>query len=138
MGNAKHGKKNVVKVDDSGGTLRDISNYCKQVDFEESVDLQDSTAFGDTDKTYEVGFKDNKFSCSGNWHPTLDGYLGPILGQDATVSFELGPGGSTTGQVKYTGEARLTSFKKGGGVQSLNTFSADFQISGAVTRGTYA
>lgn len=138
MGNAKHAKKYVVKVDDSGGTLRDISNYCKQADFEESVDLQDSTAFQDTDKTYEVGFKDNKFSLQGNWHTTLDGYLGPILGQDATVSFELGPGGSTTGNVKYTGEARLVSFKKSGGVQSLNSFTAEFQITGAVTRGTYA
>jgi hypothetical protein len=138
MGQAKHGKKYVVKIDNAGGVLTERSNNFKSVDFEENVELLDSTAFQDTDKTYEVGFKDNKFSGSGNWTAAIDAHLGAILGQDATVSFELGPEGSTTGSVKYTGECRLVSFKKNGSVSSLNTFTAEFQISGPVTRGTYA
>jgi hypothetical protein len=140
MGQAKHGKRYVVKVGTSGvpATPTDRSNQFKSIDFEENAELLDSTAFGDTDKTYEVGFKDNKFSGSGNWTAALDAHFGAILGHDTAMAFELGPEGSATGSVKYTGNCRLVSFKKNGSVSALNTFTAEFQITGPVTRGTYA
>jgi hypothetical protein len=136
MGQAKHGKKYLVKIDTSGGTLTAIK--VKNCDFQEDVELLDSTECGDTDKTTEVGFKDNKFTVTGNWTGSLDAHLGAILGQDATVSFELGPEGGVSTTVKYTGEARLVKFNKSGGVTSLIQYTAEFQVDGAVTRGTYA
>jgi hypothetical protein len=39
--------------------------------------------------------------------------------------------------VKYTGEAILTSYSISNPVADVVTFSADFQVTGAVTRGTY-
>lgn len=135
---AVHGKSTVVKIDNSGGVLTDITNSVKSLDFTEDAELAETTAFGDTNKTFVVGFKDGKFSLQGNWTGTIDSHLGTILGQTATVSFELGPEGGTTGKVKYTGEAYLTSFKKTGAVNSVNGYTAEFQVSGAVTRGTYA
>ena len=138
MGTAVHGKKTVVKVDNASNVLTDISNQCKNLDFNEDVDLAESTAFQDTDKTFVVGFKDNKFTLQGNWSSTLDAHLGTVLGQDATLSFELGPEGSASGKVKYTGEAYLVKFQKTGSIGAVNSFSAEFQVSGAVTRGTYA
>lgn len=140
MGSAVHAKKYQVKVGTSAvpATVTDRTNQFTQVDFEENAAMVDSTAFGDTDETYEVGFKNNKWTGSGNWTAALDAHFGAILGHDTAMAFELGPQGSTTGSVKYTGNCRLVSFKKSGGVKSLNTFSVEFQVTGAVTRGTYA
>jgi hypothetical protein len=135
---ATHGKKTSLKVDNSGGALTDISNQCTSVDFAEDAEVAETTAFQDAAKTFVVGFKDGKISFQGNWSGVLDAHLGVILGQDATVSFELGPEGTASGKIKYTGEALLTSFKKTGQVKGVNQFTAELQISGDVTRGTFA
>jgi hypothetical protein len=139
MGSAVHSRKYVVKIGTQGApsVVTDRSNNFKTLDFDEAVDMAESTAFQDTDKTFEVGFKDNKFSGGGNWTAALDGHLGALLGFATPVAFELGPQGSATGNVKYTGNCYCTSFKKSGAQNALVSFTADFQISGAVTRATY-
>ncbi len=48
------------------------------------------------------------------------------------------PEGSTSTYVKYTGEAILTSYEKSGAIGDVVTYSAEFQVTGAVTRGTYS
>lgn len=134
----RHGKAAVFKVDDSGGTLRDISNALNSVTFPREAEVLETTSFGSSDRTYIVGFKNGTISIEGSFDATYDGYLAGILGQDATVSFEYGPEGSTSTYTKYTGEAILTSYETTAGVGDVVAFSAEFQISGAVTRGTYS
>jgi hypothetical protein len=48
------------------------------------------------------------------------------------------PEGSTSTYVKYTGECILTSYEKSGAIGDVVTYSAEFQVTGAVTRGTYS
>lgn len=134
----RHGKAAVFKVDDSGGTLRDISNTLNSVTFPREAEVLETTSFGSSDRTYIVGFKNGTISIEGSFDATVDGYLAGILGQDATVSFEYGPEGSTSTYTKYTGEAILTSYETSAGVGDIVAFSAEFQISGAVTRGAYS
>lgn len=134
----RHGKSAVFKVDDSTGTLRDISNVSNSVSFPREAEILETTSFGSNDRTYIVGFKNQTISIDGSFDATVDGYLAGILGQDATVSFEYGPEGSASGAIKYTGEAYLTSYETSAGVGDVVSFSAAFQISGAVTRGTYS
>lgn len=134
----RHGKSTVFKVDNSGGTLTDISNSLTDVSFPQSVDTAETSAFGSSAKTYVVGLTDASISVSGMFDATVDAHLNGILAQAATVSFEYGPEGSTSGFVKYTGEAILTSYEKSGAIGDMVSFSAEFQVSGAVTRGTYA
>lgn len=134
----RHGKSAVFKVDDSTGTLRDISNVSNSVSFPREAEILETTSFGSNDRTYIVGFKNQTISLDGSFDATVDGYLAGILGQDATVSFEYGPEGSGSGAIKYTGEAYLTSYETSAGVGDVVSFSAAFQISGAVTRGTYS
>jgi hypothetical protein len=64
--------------------------------------------------------------------------LAAIVGKTDSVSFEYGPEGSTATYTKYTGEAFLTSYETSAGVGDIVSFSAEFQITGAVTRGAYA
>jgi hypothetical protein len=134
----RHGKSAVFKIDDSGGTLRDISDVCNSVSFPRDAEVLETTSFGSNDRTYIVGFKNATISVEGSFDATVDGYLSGILGQDATVSFEYGPEGSTSPRTKYTGEAILTSYENSAGVGDVVNFSAEFQITGAVTRGTYS
>ena len=134
----RHGKSTVFKVDNSGGTLTDISNTLTDVSFPQTIETAETTSFGSSAKTYIVGLTDSSISASGNFDATVDAHLAGIAGQAATVSFEYGPEGSTSPNVKYTGEAILTSYEKSGAVGDVVTYSAEFQVTGVVTRGTYA
>ena len=134
----RHGKSTVFKVDNSGGTLTDISNTLTDVSFPQSVDTAETSTSGSSAKSYVVGLSDATFSISGNFDATVDAHLAGILGQAASVSFEYGPEGSTATYVKYTGECYLTSYEKSGAIGDVVTYSAEFQVTGAVTRGAYS
>lgn len=132
-----HGKSTDFRIDNSGGTLTDISAYCDNVDFPQTVETAETTTFGDSSKDYIVGLRDSTISIGGKWDSVLDGVLAPVLGQTATISFQYGPAGSTVTNVKYTGECFCTSYQVTGAVGDVVTFSAEFQVTGGVTRGTY-
>jgi len=134
----RHGKNSVFKVDNSGGTLTNISDVLNNVSMPREVETVETTSFGSSYRSYVVGFQNATISIEGTWDATVDAHLAGILGQDATVSFEYGPEGSTTGYVKYTGEAYMTSYETSGAVGEVVTFSAELQVSGAITRGTYS
>lgn len=135
----RHGKNAVFKVDNSGGTLTDISAYLSEVSMPRSIETAETTTFGVTGgaKTYVTGLNDSTLSVSGKFDSTVDAHLVAVIGQDATLSFEYGPAGSTTGYIKFTGECILTKYDLSSPVGDVVTFSADFQISGPVTRATY-
>jgi hypothetical protein len=132
-----HGKDSVFKIDNSGGTLTDISSYVNSVDFPETVDVAETSTLGDSSKSYIVGMKDSTISIAGLWDSTLDGVLGAVVGQSATLSFEYSPAGTTVGNIKYTGECILTGYSQNSPVGDVVSFTADFQVSGDVTRGTH-
>jgi hypothetical protein len=134
----RHGKSTVFKVDNSSGTLTNISDTLTDVSFPQSVDTAETSTFGSSAKSYVVGLTDSSLSISGNFDATVDAHLAGILGQSASVSFEYGPEGSTAGFVKYTGEALLTSYEKSGAIGDVVSYSAEFQVTGAITRGTYS
>lgn len=131
-----HGKSTDFALDDTGGTSRNISNVLTSVDFPETIDVAETTAFGSSAKSYIVGLKDATISVSGIWDATVDGY---IMGgaEPASRSFIYGPAGSTGGNVKYTGEAIVTNFSISNPVGDVVTFTLDLQVTGAVTRTTY-
>jgi hypothetical protein len=133
----RHGKSTVFKVDNAAGTLTDISNTLTDVGFPQTVDTAETSTFGSSAKSYVVGLTDSSLSISGNFDATVDAHLAGVLGQAASLSFEYGPEGSTAGMVKYTGEALMTSYEKSGAIGDVVSYSAEFQVTGAITRGTY-
>jgi hypothetical protein len=133
-----HGKATSLKVDNAAGTLTDISNVLTDVSFPQTIETAETTSFGSNAKTYIVGLSDATISASGNFDVTVDTHLSAVLGQAATLSFEYGPEGVATGDAKYTGECIMTSYEKSGAVGDVVTFSVEFQVTGAVTRGTFA
>ena len=131
-----HGKSTNFTLDDTAGSVRDISNTLTSVDFPESIDTAETTAFGSSAKSYIVGLSDATISVSGIWDSTVDGYIAGGA-EPASRSFVYGPAGSTAGNVKYTGEAIVTSYSISNPVGDVVTFSLDLQVTGVVTRTTY-
>ena len=135
-----HGKSAVFKLDNSSGTLVDYSTYLDNVGFPRSVDTAETTTFGvaGSAKTYIVGLSDATVSLSGLFDSAADATLAGVLGQAATISFEYGPAGSTTGLIKYSGEAIMKSYQVTAAVGDSVKASVELQVTGAVTRGTWA
>ena len=132
-----HGKSAVFKLDDSGGSLRDLSTYINEASMPRDIETAETTAFGASAKAYITGLTVATISFSGMFDATADGYLAGVVGQAATLSFEYGPLGSTGGFVKYEGECILTSYELSSPVGDVVTFSADAQVTGAITRTTW-
>lgn len=132
-----HGKSAVFKLDDSGGTLRDLSAYLEEVSMPRSIETAEVTTFGSSAKSYITGLTDATISLSGKFDSTADGYLAGVVGQSATLSFEYGPAGSTGGLIKYSGECILTSYEVGATVGDAVTASVELQVTGTITRGTW-
>jgi hypothetical protein len=132
-----HGKSADFRLDNSGGTLTDLSAYLDNVSFPQPIETAETTTFGSSSKSYIVGLKDSSISLSGKWDSTPDAHLAAVLGQAASLSFQYGPAGTTVGNIKYTGECYVTSYDVSAPVGDVVTFSLELQVTGAVTRGTY-
>lgn len=137
-----HGKNSKFSIDNSSGTPVDISAYCEDVSLSRDIETAETTTFGNSSKQYIVGLTDATISVSGKFDAagasTVDSVLSGILGQEASVSFEYVPGGGTIGSSNpgYQGECYLTSYEVSGSVGDVTSFSASFQVTGAITRAT--
>jgi hypothetical protein len=129
-----HGKSAAFKIDDSGGTLRDISNVLTDVSVSRTADVAEVSAFSNSSKAFVAGLKDASITISGSFDATVDGYLKAILGVEG--DFEFYPIGTTGGNPKASGKAIMTSYDRTPDVGGAVSFSAAFQVSGDVTEGT--
>ncbi len=129
-----HGKNAAFKIDDSGGTLRDITDVLTDVAVSRTADVAEVSPFSNSSKAYVAGLKDATITISGSFDATVDGYLKGILGAEG--SFEFYPIGTTGGNPKASGEAIMTSYDRTPDVGGAVTFTAAFQVSGDVTEGT--
>lgn len=132
-----HGKDAAIYINDSGGTERDLTSYGTTVGFSRDVDTAEASTFGDDDKVYVVGLRDATFTLEGMLDATVDGYLSGLLGGTAPRAFKYAPAGSVAGRPYYSGSAILTNYEPSSDIGDVVGFSAEFQVSGAVTRGTF-
>lgn len=141
---AIHGKDAVFSLEDSAAsTLRDLSSNLTNIQFSRSNDTHDKTGFGSEGHTFIAGLTNGTITLEGFFDTTASTgtatVLDSLVGLDSVaVGWEYGPEGNTTGKVKYTGECVLQSFDQTTPVADLVTFTASLQISGDVTKGTYA
>lgn len=126
-----HGKDSDLVVDSTN-----ISQYTDSVSVDRSVDTAETSAFGDDDKTFIAGLEDGSFSLSGHWDTTGDAALDGTF-DGALVSMTYGPAGSGSGAIAYTCTALVTNYNITSGVADRVNWSASFQRSGALTRGSY-
>lgn len=121
----------------TSGSADDVSSYLSEAGLEREVDSAETSALGTTDKTYVPGLKDATFSLSGMYDPTADEKIDGFMGHSA-VYFEYHPTGTLSTRPKYTGVCILTSYSTETSVDDMASIEAEFQVTGAVTRGTQA
>jgi len=135
-----HGKSAVFKLDNSSASLVDYSPYLNDVSLSRSIETAETTTFGvsGSAKTYIVGLSDATFSISGLFDATADATLAGVLGFATALNFNYGPAGSTAGLVKYTGTCIMTGYNISAAVGDAVQATADFQVTGPVTRTTWS
>jgi hypothetical protein len=139
-----HGKNTAFKLDNSAGTIVDLSTYCDEVSFPRTIETGETTTFQVSGgaKTYLVGLSDSTISLSGKFHATLDAHMSGVVaaqaaGTQVTGTFEYGPAGGAGGAIRYTGECIVTSYEQSSPVGDVVTWSAELQVTGSVTRNTF-
>lgn len=137
-----HGKDAIFKIDDSGGTLRDISAHVNSVSgLPGGRNLGDVTAFGDGGERSIPGLASASITVQGwlDTAATTGSYtvLNGLRTTTATSSIEYGPIGSTSGYPKYTAEVWLESLTFDATVAGPTPFSATLKLDNTVTATTY-
>ena len=138
---ASHSKKAGFHITTSSTAAVNISSYLTSIDFPRTVDTAEVTTFNTSNgsKTYVTGLNDATISIEGVWSTTPDGHMNTLFGASSQGTFWYQTpttSAATAPFVQYTGNMILTSYSPPSAVGDAVTFSADFQVSGTVTRTT--
>ena len=135
-----HGKVSTFKIDDTGGTERDLSDFVTDYSLDMQKDTGETTGKGSDAKTFAAGHYGSTISVSGRWDDTLT--TGPhvvmmgLIQSDSAVDFRLGFGGDTTGRQILTGQAIVTAYTPSSPLAGIVDFSATLQCTGVITPAT--
>ncbi len=111
-----------------------LTTFCDSLEIGIETDTAEVTTFGDSWKEFIAGTSGGTISISGSFDPTTtSGPASAITGTLRTVvTFIAEPAGSAATQHR-TGSCIVTSYSESADVGDRVTFSAEMQITGAVT-----
>ena len=137
-----HSKVSVFLLDDVNAAQRDLSAYLTEISgLPGGRELLQQTGVGAGGRERDAGLENGMFRISGFFDDTAtlgpDAVLGPLVAHTAAVDFEYGPKGSTATYVKYYGTCWCRRYALGSSVGGYVTFTAEFEVQGQVTRGTF-
>lgn len=125
-----HGRTTKITVN-----AKDISPYTKTSSLEYAGDVHDTTGYGSTAHTKQGGLTDATFTCGGTYDNTAS--VGPraaligLLAQSTTIV--RNPEGTGTGKPNESFTGILSKYTETNPVDDMVTWSATFEVSGAVT-----
>jgi hypothetical protein len=120
------------------GTVKAVANAVGSVtawSYEESVDETDTTAMGDTAKSYLGGLRDGSGQVDAFWYKTDVGHdaLLTAFAAGTAVVLHVNPTGlATTGNIDYTGSVMIKSVSINSSKDDIITIS--FQYRGFLTK----
>jgi hypothetical protein len=138
-----HSKQSVVMLDSAGGTPTNISTYCNAQEPPRELDEVDVTTFGATSRQYISGFANGTVTMGGPWSRESDQFFSPLFAAFknatiATASWEYGPEGNASGDVKYSGELVMLSYSGAkAAIDNAQEWEAEFRVTGDLTVGVY-
>lgn len=135
------GKKMNIQIDGTGGTLVDLTGYANKVDLGFPTDMLDTTVFGSSSKSFIPGFDGgDDVVINFRYDPTPEAHLASIRPSNysSSVTVQVSPEGTTTGNAKKVVEAFLKDYKLSAAPESIDEIVATFQKTGAVTHTTWA
>jgi hypothetical protein len=138
-----HGKNAYIRLDNSAGTLTDLSSITNEVSYSQSIETADTSTYGTNAKSYITGQNDATVSLTGLFDATsatvIEGTINALIaGTIASATLEFGPEGSQSGDKKYTMEVIVTSYEIGAPVADVVSLSVEFQRTGSTTISTFS
>ena len=127
-----HGKNTVVFVNGSN-----LSPFFNDSSVSQDVEATETTAFGDSAKTYITGLRDGTMSASGMFDGSLlaiDAVLSGIIGATAADVVTMAPEGATAGKPCYSASTRETSYEISSPVTDVVSASMEAQATGGIDR----
>lgn len=138
---AKHGKTTSTKIN-----AIDISPHTRNAEWKRAADTHDVTGYKasdtDTAKNYIAGLTDGTCTISGMYD--TDATTGPAkvledcIAAGVAVEFAYAVEGIGTGKPLRTCDVIVSTYNETAPVADIVTWTADLQITGAVTRTTQA
>lgn len=116
----------------------DLSSYLNSAQAQTSVATAETTAFGNSAKTYIVGLEDATLSASGMFDGAanaVDQVLSSTLGSDTLAPVTVAPNGTTLGNRVMLGQAKTTSYQVSSPVGDVVSVSYDAQLDGGADYG---
>ena len=118
----------------------DISSYVSSVTLSTSLDVVDTTSFGNTTRTRVAGLADNQVTieffqdfASG----ALESIIYPTIGTSAAMVVKPVAGTTTATNPSYSFNALVSEWQPlSGAVGELSTASVTWPVSGAITKAT--
>ena len=137
-----HGRNAAFYLTDTVATQRNLTTYIDSVDFSMDEDASETTTLGNSARTYVPGLYTGTISLAGKWDngatATPDQYLQALITAGTiTPSFVYAANGSAATRPYQSGSAIVTSYQASSPYDDVVTWSAELQITGAITRGTF-
>ena len=120
-----HGKNTAVYVDEF-----DLTSYFTDVSITQENEVAETTAFGDTNKSYLLGLRAGTLSMSGMWSADTDGSdeeLQALLGNATTPLLSVREGAAAIGGSAVIAQANETNYAISSPVADVHTVTADFE-----------
>ena len=129
-------------LDNAAGSPQTLSGLVSSIDVSDDVNLEDATVFGASvvAKSNCVTLREGGYSIKAPFSATLHDHLRDVKGgltAGGSLSFVLGPQGSTSTQERITGECFLKSLKRTGDVGGILGIEAEFVYDGTITEDTF-
>ena len=122
----------------SEGTVKIVANAIAEIrsyTIDETGDTIEDTTMGDSARTYKAGLKDFTGSVDVYWDETdTNGQMACTVGSSITLN--VYPEGSTSGDTYYTGTALVTGFSVTGSFDGMVEASITFQGTGGLSKTT--
>ena len=112
-----------------------ITNYINQANLQATVAELEATHFGSASQEFDAGLSGWTLNFNGDWHATLDGYIGPdaITSTKRTVVIAFSDG-TTTVTYTWTTNGFVTNYNPAADATGKITHSAQLRLSGAPGR----
>jgi hypothetical protein len=115
-----------------------ISAYTNSVEISSETSTHDVTGFGSDAKAFTPGLNEATMTTEGWYDTTASGgtadVLDTIYAGNAAVAVQYRPEGAGTGLPNWAFDAVLTSYSLSHAVDDIVMWSADWQITGDVTK----
>src|SRR5215831_6026066 len=121
-----------LQVDNSGGTLVDLTSFANSCDFAFPRDMLDTTVFGSTQKQSMPGFGGgDDVVINFRYDPTVEAHLNGLAALTVTSTIQIGPSGTSVGKEKYSFETFLANYAVKATPENIDEIVATFRKSGA-------